>query len=416
MKEKIFIMSIFILLLACSAITNANDTIKVGVLAPFTGSGALLGQNGYAGVKIATDIANEKGGFWGKQVELIKGDAVDPKIAITECERLITVENVDLIIGTFTSALAFAATPVAEKHKIFYLEAASLANNINDRGFKYLFRACTSSRYLAKSSVYFIRDMLIPKLGLTPETVKIALMFDDSEAGTSNCESIREECENYGYNIVLKEYYNRATSDLSPLIMKLKVAEPDILVCLNYVDDGVLFWRQAKDLDFNVKAIIGTGGIHDMQTWSDTFPELSDYAFIISAGFEINPAGLSPEVQVARQEFINRYKKEYYEVIDIHAALGFSASYILYNYLLPAAGSADSDALREAALNLDIPEGGTIFNYGVKFAPPDHPEAGQNLRAYRMAKQWMNGDRVVVWPENLALAEPVLPMPTWDER
>jgi len=416
-KLMILFFTIFVLSILISNVSIfASETIKIGVLCPFTGPGALMGQEGYTGIKIATDMVNEKGGLWGKKIELVKGDAVDPKIAISECERLITVEKVDLIIGTFSSSLAFAATPVADRHKIFYLEAASMANNINERGFKYLFRVNTNSRLSAISAVYFVRDVVIPKLDLTPETVKIALLFEDSEAGTSTGDAIKKECEKYGYNIVLYEHYNRGTIDLSPLIMKLKVAEPDILIALQYIDDGTLYWRQAKDLDFNVKAFIGTGGIHAMSTWAETFPKLSDYAFVIGPGLEYDVSGLTSEVQAAREEYIKRYREEYHEVVDIHSALGFSAGYFLYNYIMPKAGSTDADALREAALKLDIPEGGSIFGYGVKFAPPGHPEAGQNLRAHRMAKQWMSGNRVVVWPEELALKEPVLPMPEWDER
>jgi len=418
MKKFTFLFAMIIILSTFIASVNifASDTIKIGVLCPFTGPGALMGQEGYSGIKIATDIANEKGGFWGKKVELVKGDAVDPKIAISECERLITVENVDLIIGTFSSSLAFAATPVAERNKVFYLEAASMANNVNERGFEYLFRVNTNSHFSAVSAVYFVRDVVIPKLDLTPKTTKIALLFEDSEAGTSTGEAVKKECEKYGYDIVVEEYYNRATSDLSPLIMKLKVAKPDILICLQYVDDGILFWRQAKDLDFNVKAFIALGGLHAMSTWPETFPKLGDYAFVIGPGLDYDVSGLSPEVQAAREEYIKRYKKEYHDVVDIHSALGFSAGYFLYNYILPQAGSTDADALREAALKLDVPEGGSIFGYGVKFAPPDDPEAGQNLRAYRMAKQWMNGQRTVVWPTELGLLDPILPMPTWDER
>ena len=416
MSKKIFIISLCVFFMSCSFIVSANDTIRIGVLAPFTGAGAMMGQEGYIGYKIATDMANEKGGFWGKKIELVKGDAVDPKTAISECERLITVEHVDLITGTFSSSLAFAATPVAERHKMFYLETPSMANNINERGFKYLFRVNANSKQSAVSAIHFVKDMVIPKIGLSPETVKIGITFEDSEFGTSTCESIREECDKLGYNVVAFEPYNRATSDLTPLIMKLKVAEPDILIVSQYIDDGLLFWRQAKDLDFNVKAFIGTGGLHDMVTWAETLGKLSDYSYTVGPGLEIDPSGLAPEVQAAREEFFKRYTRDYHEGIDIHAALAFSGAYFLYNYILPEAGSTDSDALREAALSLDIPDGGSIFGYGVKFAPPDHPGAGTNLRAYRMAKIWLNGERFVVWPEDIALADPVLPMPKWDER
>jgi len=74
--------------------------------------------------------------------------------------------------------------------------------------------------------------------------------------------------------------------------------------------------------------------------------------------------------------------------------------------VLPKAESMEADALREAALSLDIPEGNTLLGYGVKFAGPDAPNAGHNIRALAAVMQWQDGVLQVVYPEMMATSEP----------
>ncbi|MGH6945129.1 MAG: ABC transporter substrate-binding protein, partial [Geminicoccaceae bacterium] len=68
------------------------------------------------------------------------------------------------------------------------------------------------------------------------------------------------------------------------------------------------------------------------------------------------------------------------------------------------------DALRKAALDVDVPEGGTMQGYGVKFNPPDDPMSGQNARSFPVVMQFVDGETEIVWPASVATAEPVMPL------
>jgi branched-chain amino acid transport system substrate-binding protein len=65
---------------------------------------------------------------------------------------------------------------------------------------------------------------------------------------------------------------------------------------------------------------------------------------------------------------------------------------------------------------VDIPQGGTVFGYGVKFNPPDHPDAGQNNRAHPVLMQWQDERLWVVYPTDFSMKKFYLPMPTWEQR
>jgi branched-chain amino acid transport system substrate-binding protein len=98
-----------------------------------------------------------------------------------------------------------------------------------------------------------------------------------------------------------------------------------------------------------------------------------------------------------------------------HVSMGFNNMWVLLNDVVPRAiqkhGGFGPDALAKAARETDIPEGGTMQGYGVKFLPAGHRFAGQNERAYPAVFQIIESKFELVYPKVVATAEPVLPLP-----
>jgi len=74
-------------------------------------------------------------------------------------------------------------------------------------------------------------------------------------------------------------------------------------------------------------------------------------------------------------------------------------------------GGVDPDALRKAALEVDLPEGATMLGFGVKFFGEGAPMAGQNERSFPVVIQYVDDKSYVVWPKSQAQREAVLPLP-----
>src|SRR5207302_231828 len=74
-------------------------------------------------------------------------------------------------------------------------------------------------------------------------------------------------------------------------------------------------------------------------------------------------------------------------------------------------GGFDPEALRKAALEVDLPDGGTMLGFGVKFEGEGQPMAGQNDRAFPVIIQYVDDKPYVVWPKALQLKEPIMPLP-----
>jgi branched-chain amino acid transport system substrate-binding protein len=412
----LFVASLLAFVLCISPAVIAAEKVRIGALFPFSGPLALLGQETFNGATVAADIVNEKGGLWGKQIEWVKGDGVDPKKAMTECERLISVKEIKLIFGTYSSSRSYAATGVAERHGVIYWEEGAIADPITERGFKYVFRTCPRASQFGIMAVDFAKEVLAPKLGIDPKKMKVAIMFEDSLYGTTVGSNAAKHALNLKMNVVATDSYSHKSVDLSPVVMRFRAREPDVIIATSYLQDGLLFWRQAKEANLNVKSFIGTGACHGMPDWPKTFGDEANYIFNIDPAIGINPDVLSPKTKAVLKVFQEKFNKKFGHLPATHASLGFVGARVLFEEVLPRVGSLDPDAIREAALKVNIPKGDTLFGFGVKFAPPEHPAAGQNLLAHPALMQWQEQKMWVVYPAEFGVRKPLIPLPTWDQR
>ena len=139
--------------------------VKVGVILPFTGTSAFMGNTQYEGVKLAADYINENGGIkslGGAKITLVKADSQgSADVGVTEAERLIAQENVSVLIGTYNSNVAAAVGPIAIKYKVPFQVINSVSDAILSDNSNYLFRAnpCDSSLVPGNAAFYqFLRD------------------------------------------------------------------------------------------------------------------------------------------------------------------------------------------------------------------------------------------------------------------
>jgi branched-chain amino acid transport system substrate-binding protein len=377
---------------------------------------ALLGEEQFRGMEIAREIVNEKGGVLGGRVVYAKADAPDATAATAEAERLITVERVKVIMGSYSSALSYPASEVAERNKIIYWECGATADAITQRGFKYLFRTLQLGSNLGEVPTEYAAKVVAPMLKLDPKQMRIGQLYEDTIMGTTCGGAVLAKAKELGMNIVVSETYSQKAVDLSSIVLKLRAAKPDIIIASQYISDGILFWRQAKELGLNVKALLGTGAAHGLPDFPKALGPDANLVLDADPAVGLNTGGMTPRAQAELKAFRERFKKKHNYEPAVHATLGYLGAMLLFRDVLPKAGRLDPDKIREVANQLDIPEGDTIMGWGLKFAPPGHKNAGTNLRAYSVVMQWQGGELHVVYPEKWATRKVILPMPTWQER
>ncbi len=422
--KKTFIA--FLILSLCAGVQSAvwaKEKVKIAVMHSVTGSLALAGGlAGQRGSLVAIDMWNARGGILNKyDIVPVEADAQsNPDVAIREAERLINVEKVPAILGIYSSSIAVPLAPICEKNKtILWITIAISDKVVEDRNLTYVFRPQAMGSQWGQSSVEFLKDNL-SKLGYkNPSEVRVAVTYEDGPYGVSVKTANLAQAEKYKMKVVLNEGYDHKTRDLSALVLKLKAAKPDAILNTGYYPDIVLFTRQAREMGLQTKALIGHGaGYANFPNLEKQMgPELTQYIYNIdpAPAQNLDRAKLKPEMGPIIDEFLKRYNEKYKEASPpAHATMGFGHAWVLLQVMELAAkkyGAPTADNIRKAALELDIPDGATPSGYGVKFAPPGHKFAGQNLRCYPVVMQWVKGKVEIVWPDALKTIEAKLPAP-----
>jgi len=412
-------------LLGTPSLVHAQEKpIRIGVLYDLSGPFAAAGSVPSAiGAQIAIDLTNEHGGVLGKyKIEPVKADSQSKAdVAINEAERLIDQEKIDIILGIYSSAHAvpLAAKLEAQK-KILWITTAVASSVFRNKNLHYAFRAQVHSDQYGEAAAAFLAENVKAKLGLDPKELKVAVIYGDGPYGTGCVDADVTQCKERGIQIILKEGYSASTPDLSSLVTKLKRARADVILHTGYNPDITLFLRQARESGLRFKMLIGNGaGYSQIDKLRETFgSDVDDFCDIDPVPSQLlDPRTLAPGMGDLIKVMVDRYKAQTSaNQVPPHTSMGFNQTWILLEKVLPIAitkyGGADAEAVRKAALEVDIPAGGTIQGYGVKFFPPGAPLSGQNERSTPVVMQYAKDGTKVAWPTAIRTAEPVLPLPT----
>ncbi len=399
------------------------QTIKIGVLydhtGPFSAAGSL---NCWRGAKMIIDYVNDKGGILGKyKIVRVDGDSQSKAdVAINEAERLLNAEKVDILAGIYSSA---HAVPLAERvdrqKKLLWITTAISSKVFDGRSLQYTFRPQPTGDQFGRLSVQYIADYSQDKFKKPAKDLRLAVIYEDGAYGTDVAAGNEAKARELGLIVALKEGYSAQAADLSSLVTKLRAARPDVIFHTGYNPDITLFLRQSKEQGLRVRAYVGHGAGHSqLDKLKEAFGnEVEGFHTLDPASAQLLDAKkLKPGVGEMTQEMVRRFRKEFGEgPIAPHVSMGFNNLWVLLNDVLPRAiqkhGGWTPDAIAKAARETDIPEGGTMMGYGVKFYPPGHQFAGQNERAFPVIFQVIEGKLELVYPKTVATASPILPLP-----
>jgi branched-chain amino acid transport system substrate-binding protein len=391
---------------------------KIGVLEPLTGNLAAEGKRHLEGYEIVRDLINDRfGGVMGKKLVFVTGDAVDPTVAASEATRLATREGVKIITGTFSSTLCGAASEAASRQNVIYWETSCVDPRLTRRGLKNVFRTEIDGTGFGWYNVEFIAKHLAHRLGKKPNELRIAYLSEDSSYGQSVTESARTRAkQEFGMQEVALEYYTFTTNDLTPVILKLKAANPDILHHIARNQDAILFWRQAREQGFEVKAVVHAGATgYGSPDFGKALGSDGNGPFALlepGPGFIIEK--MRPEGQRIERAFREAVKAKTGSDVPAGGHQLAGGGLWVLKLVLDAAKSDDLDKFRASVLAMDMPVGSAINGWGLKF---DETGQNSNSRVQHYMLQWQNGQLVTVWPEEFtSLRGKWIPLGPWDQR
>jgi len=220
-----------------------KEVIKVGVIAPLSGQAASYGEYVIKSLKLSIEDFNRQSeGF---DFEAIYEDGMcDPKEAVTAINKLISVDNVNYVIGGFCSGETLAIAPIAEENKIILLSPGSGSPDITDAG-DYVFRNFVSDDFTAKA---------LAKIAIEQDDKKIALITENTDYPQTLKKSFIESYTSKEGEILLDETFTEDSLDFRTIITKAKNqnAENILIVVQSYKNASQLL-KQMKELDYSPK-------------------------------------------------------------------------------------------------------------------------------------------------------------------
>src|ERR1700693_1214664 len=358
--------------LGMAVAANAQEKkIKIGVIFDLTGPLAGGGSElQYTGVKIMLDHY-AKIGVEGYAVEAVYADAQSkPDVAINEAVRLLEQERVDMLMGFFSSAQCVPVAARVEQMKKFMWITTCISSGVFDgKNYHYVFRPQAAGDQYGMRTTDFIAQNSQSKFGKEPKDLRVAIIHEDGAYGVDVAKGNEAGAKKAGFNVVLDEGSSATAPDLSALVTKLKRARPDVIFHTGYNPDITLFHRQARESGLKFSAFIGHGAGYGVYAkLKEGLGVDANYLFdtdpisIWLANQKTMDPKLPPVIKMVGEEFDK--VKPGVAIRSAHVGMAASNTYLFLTDILPRAikkyGGIDSEALRKAALDVDIPEGGTM--------------------------------------------------------
>ncbi len=202
-------------LLALCPAARAADPIKIGALLAVTGPASFLGAPEARTLEMLVEDLNARGGIAGHPVKLIvKDTGGSPEKAFSLAKELIEEEQVFAIIGPSTSGETMRVKALAEEGKTLLLSASAAEVIVNPVA-PHVFKVAPKDSFAAE--VIFRR---MKKMGIT----RIGFLSSNTGFGNAGKEQVEKLAPAYGIQIAVSEVYDKAATDLTAEVTKLKAA------------------------------------------------------------------------------------------------------------------------------------------------------------------------------------------------
>ncbi|MBU2670330.1 amino acid ABC transporter substrate-binding protein [Actinoplanes bogorensis] len=248
------------------AASETDKPLVIGISLPLTGDFSQPGTEAKRGYEVWADQINKAGGLLGRQVQLkIVDDASNQDTVVSDYTKLITQDKVDLVLGTFSSLLNYAASAVAEKNRMVFVEPAGGAPNMFTRNFKYLFFAQPATApHQADVFVEWIQSLPADQ---RPKTAAYPIQDDPFAAPV--IESMKKQLEAIGVQTVYTETYPADTTNFQSVAQQMAAKKPDLIAQGAVFEDGVGLIRSLKQLQYSPKIMFQTSAPSNAGQYSD---------------------------------------------------------------------------------------------------------------------------------------------------
>jgi len=371
------------------------DAIRVGATVSATGKYAT--EVGPFQRLFETWVAevNDRGGIYLKHYDrklplrlAVYDDRSDAATARRFCERLITVDRANLIFGPYSSPLTFAASAAAEQQRVPFIAICANSPKIYERGFRWI--VCVIDA--APRYTYRYWEMIQAE----GKARSVAFVIEDSLHPVGVYEGSRELATKAGLQIAAADVIPADTADFTPVVLKLKKLDPDVVYVAANIPFAVAFMKQARELNLSPREF---HCIHHSGIFRQPLGPAAEYV--------VGQSYWAPGMRFGNPErFLSLLTTAGINLDAYPWSPAYMMAFEIAEEALSRAGTLDPEILMKTLRNLRV----TTLGGPVWFA-----ENGLGtINAY--PSQIQKGSYQIIWPPEVATARHVYPTPAWEKR
>ena len=426
MKIRICSIAAFLALVFTNSAILAAEAIKIGASLPLTGGFSLTGDKHKQGYQLCVDLINKNGGILGRKVDLTVSDnRSDTETALNQYERMINVQNVDLIFGTFSSKLTFPTSAVTEKNGMVHPIPSGGALRIYSIGHKNLFYfQQNAAEYLGNTLEGTIGNLVAK--GDRPKTVAMIRADDFFANAIANGllggkvklpgskkvvgDLAPGNFKKLGLKVVLNEKWpEEGFSDWITLANTVKRSKADMVVALTAsAEEAVQLTRSFQTIKYHPKLIFMSQGTQT--EYQESVGSGAEGVLIHSSWHPVaNWKGVLSGKSFNNSDFITAFKSKHGKEPDEDHAIPFALCQGM-EQAVRGAGSTDNAKVaawlkaRTASSPVKTILGN--FNWDKRGLPINRPH---------LMTQWQGGKLKFVYPlgEFDGISKLIYPKPKW---
>jgi branched-chain amino acid transport system substrate-binding protein len=377
----------------CTQQASASpNEVKIGVVASLTGPASATGKDMWQSAQIAADEINANGGVYvqefGKKipVKVIVGDDESTREggqkAVT---KLISSDNVDALVGGFSSAVTTAHQSVVAEYKVPYVITGASSPTITRRtdiDTSYMYHFCPTTDDYGGQTTRFISNFLRPaiyrKFNFSEDRpLRLAIIYQDSPYGKGVLTAVENTIkkENLPVRIVSNESFKMGETDFRTLLTNVKASQPDVIYSAAFLNEQAPMITQGRrDVGMNTIFVVV-----ECNDDPDYYKGLSRYGegSIIESHFSpyTVPNGTTSNAAIA---FKSDYQKKWGGLPGMMGATTYEGVKIVAN-AVGQAGSLDKTKIKDALGATNMPETIEAMKDGKISFSKDAREAAFNL-------------------------------------
>ncbi len=372
-----------------------GESVRIGVSLPLSGRFSEPGTAAKEGYEVWAAIVNESGGLLGRPVELLVLDNTsDQDTAVADYEKLITVDEVDLVVGPFSSFLVIPTSEVAARYGYAFVEPAGGAPDVFNRGLNNIFFAQPAPG--DQQAVPFVDYILSLPADQMPQTFAVVSQDDPFTLGVMD--SIKASLTDAGIDLVFDEIYAPETTDFSAIAIQVADLDPDLIVGGTVLEDSIGQIRAYQEAGYQPRGAFFTTGPSLPGPFREALGSATEG---ILAGISWYPAATDYQNQEMVSRYIDMFGGSEGDIPE-DVANAFTVGQVLQQ-AVENIGSIDNTALIEELhkSTFDTVVGPLSFN-----------ELGQPQGSF-MLLQWQGDTFSIVGPPVRAQTDAVWPKPAW---